>query len=333
MRIIAALILTIAAIAVSSSLAQAENYKGSSNSANPRIVIPPGSESGLEAGIQAYKTCQYEKSASFFSTIVSSEPNNERARYYLGLSLQALKQFQAAKIQYDWLMKKGTIADIRADVKVREQIAEAELQRHRIPYDRWSVPPGYHGPRPAKPIIYLYPQITQKVKVQLKYKGGLCTTYPAYDATINGWSVMARPDGTLVNNANGKEYSYLFWDGKGYDFSIDTSEGFVVKGSETAQFLQATLKKLGLTPREYNEFIVYWLPKMQNNQYNFIHFAGKEYTDVARLTVIPQPDSMLRVFMMYKPLQKPISVKEQALPSFNRHGFAVIEWGGCEISH
>jgi len=193
------------------------------------------------------------------------------------------------------------------------------------------LPPSSNVENCLKPVIYLYSPTTEKVKVELDFKGQFGTTYPAYDPAIKGWSVTAHPDGMLVNDGDGKEYSYLFWDGKSYDFAMDMGEGFVVKGSDTAQFLQATLKKLGLTPKEYNEFIVYWLPKMQDNPYNFIHFAGKEYTDIAPLTITPKPDSMLRVFMIYKPLQEKISVKEQVLPTFERHGFSVIEWGGSEI--
>ena len=147
---------------------------------------------------------------------------------------------------------------------------------YRILLCLWS-PPGINLPH-EKPVIYLYPPVTEKVKVELEYKGGFRTTYPAYDSAIKGWSVTAKPDGTLVNDADGKEYSYLFWDGKSCDFPSDYNEGFVVKGSDTAKFLQETLGKLGLTPKEYNEFIVYWLPKMQDNPYNFIHFAGQEYT-------------------------------------------------------
>ena len=88
---------------------------------------------------------------------------------------------------------------------------------------------------------------------------------------------------------------------------------------------------MGLTPKEYNEFIVYWFPKMQGNAYNLIHFAGKEYTDNALLTITPKPDSMLRVFMVFKPLEKPVEIKEQKLEHFERKGFSVIEWGGSEI--
>ena len=44
-------------------------------------------------------------------------------------------------------------------------------------------------------------------------------------------------------------------------FKPDFKEGFVVKGSESAEFLRETLSQMGLTPKEYNEFIVYWAPK------------------------------------------------------------------------
>jgi hypothetical protein len=184
----------------------------------------------------------------------------------------------------------------------------------------------------GKPVINLYPSRTETVRVQLDYEGNLTTTYPEYDTSIKGWDVIAHPDGSLVNVADGKQYSYLFWEGNKYGFSINQDEGFVVKGSDTAQFLQKSLSKLGLTPKEYNEFIVYWLPQMQGNSYNFIKFAGKEYTDLAPLTVTPKPDSLLRVFMVYKPLDKAIEVKEQALTPFKRQGFTVVEWGGTELS-
>jgi len=88
---------------------------------------------------------------------------------------------------------------------------------------------------------------------------------------------------------------------------------------------------MGLSPKEYNEFIVYWYPRMQNNPYNLIHFADTQYTETAPLTINPIPDAMLRVFMVYKPLQEEISIKEQPLKPFERKGFTVIEWGGTEI--
>ena len=179
----------------------------------------------------------------------------------------------------------------------------------------------------AKPVIYLYPEEETAVSVKLDYDGQLTTTYPAYN---NGWSVTAEPDGTLYDQ-QGREYSYLFWEGSS-DIAYDFSQGFCVPGEETAEFLRCTLEKLGLTAREYNEFIVYWLPQMEGSAYNLIAFQSDDYTDHARLTISPEPESILRVFMAWQPLQEPVEIIPQDLPSFERTGFTVVEWGGVRVS-
>jgi hypothetical protein len=185
---------------------------------------------------------------------------------------------------------------------------------------------------PAKPVIYLYPEKKEDVRVQLDFNGIFTSTYPTYNSAIGGWNVIASPDGTLINKDDGKEYSYLFWEGSQNNHPYNFSQGgFVVAGKDTKDFFQATLGKIGLTPREYNEFIVYWLPQLEHNPYNEIYFAGQEYSDNAKLTITPKPDSMLRVFMVYKPLSEKISLPTQNLTSFERKGFSVIEWGGAEL--
>ena len=178
----------------------------------------------------------------------------------------------------------------------------------------------------AKPVIYLYPEQETTVSVSLDYAGTLTATYPAYE---NGWTVTAEPDSTLYDE-NGDEYSYLFWEGENntdYDFST----GFCVAGADTADFLREKLAEIGLTPREYNEFIVYWLPKMQDNPYNLISFQSEAYTDAAKLDIDPTPDSVLRVFMAWKPLHRAQNIEPQTFASFERNGFTVVEWGGCEV--
>ncbi|HHW49806.1 MAG TPA: hypothetical protein GXX14_14475 [Clostridiaceae bacterium] len=183
-------------------------------------------------------------------------------------------------------------------------------------------------PTAAKPVIYLYPEETIDVTVKLNYNGEVTCTYPAYN---EGWTVTAYPDGTLINQKDGKEYSYLFWEGNS-NIKFDMSKGFIVKGEDTAEFLRDKLEYIGLTPKEYNEFIVYWLPKMQNNPYNLITFQNEEYTENAELEIIPEPDSILRVFMAYKPLKKAISIEEQILEPFQRKGFTIVEWGGTVVN-
>ena len=179
----------------------------------------------------------------------------------------------------------------------------------------------------AKPVIYLYPEEETDVTVRLDYDGTLTCTYPAYE---DGWTVTAAPDGTLRDEA-GQTYSYLYWEGvtrTEYNFS----RGFCVPGADTAAFLEDALSRLGLTRREANEFIVYWLPRMEANPYNLIAFQAEDYTNHARLTVTPEPDSLLRVFMAWKPLEAPAGLPAQELPAFNRTGFTVVEWGGAELS-
>ncbi len=179
----------------------------------------------------------------------------------------------------------------------------------------------------AKPVIYLYPETEIEVSVRLDFSGKLTCTYPAYN---DGWKVLAKPDGTLLVPDTGREYSYLFWEGV-TDTEYDMSEGYVVEGEKTAAFLERVLSEMGLVPREYNEFIVYWLPKMQNNAYNLITFQKEAYTDSAKLEITPEPDSLLRIFMVYKPLAEPVQVKEPVIVPFERVGFTVVEWGGSEI--
>lgn len=186
---------------------------------------------------------------------------------------------------------------------------------------------GSESSASAKPVIYLYPEEETEVSVRLDYDGELTCSYPAYE---DGWTVTAAPDGTLTGKA-GQTYSYLYWEGvtqTAYDFS----RGFCVPGGETAAFLEKALSRLGLTRREANEFIVYWLPRMEPNPYNLIAFQSEAYTNSARLTVTPEPDSVLRVFMAWRPLEAPADIPAQELPAFERSGFTLVEWGGAELA-
>ena len=177
-----------------------------------------------------------------------------------------------------------------------------------------------------KPVIYLYPEQEEEVSVRLDYDGKLTCTYPEYD---DGWHVTAAPDGRITDE-NGQEYNYLYWEGE-TEQEYDFSEGFCVAGEDTAELLEDALEKLGLTRREANEFIVYWLPRMEQNEYNLISFQSEAYTDHARLSIQPEPDTVIRVFMAYKPVENEQEIPEQTLAAPERSGFTVVEWGGCEL--
>lgn len=184
-------------------------------------------------------------------------------------------------------------------------------------------------PLADKPVIYLYPQEETDVHVELELtEADLSTTYPKYN---NGWDVTAYPDGTLLNKADGSHHRYLFWDAVNCKTRFDLTTGFCVAGSDTESFLKEKLAYMGLNEEEMNEFIVYWLPRMEHNAYNLISFQGDVYTDSAKLDITPAPDSILRVFMAYVPLEEAIGIEPQQLSGFERNGFTVVEWGGSEI--
>ncbi len=181
----------------------------------------------------------------------------------------------------------------------------------------------------GKPVIYLYPEQETDIHVELELTGSeLYTTYPKYNG---GWDVTAYPDGTLLNKADGTHHRYLFWDSVNCRTRFDYSKGFCVPGSDTEEFLKEKLTYMGLNETEMNEFIVYWLPKLEHNAYNLIAFQSDAYTNSAKLTVTPAPDSECRIFMAYVPLENPIEIEPQQLESFERKGFVVVEWGGAEI--
>ena len=177
-----------------------------------------------------------------------------------------------------------------------------------------------------KPVIYLYPEAETDVTVQLDYVGDLTCTYPAYDGA---WRVAAAPDGTLTDES-GQTYRYLYWEGTD-NVQYDFSEGFCVPGDKTAAFLEDALAQLGLTRAEANEFIIYWLPQMEQNAYNLISFQQETYTDAAKLTITPQPDTLLRVFMAWKPLTSAVEISPQPLTAPERTGFTAVEWGGAKV--
>jgi len=181
--------------------------------------------------------------------------------------------------------------------------------------------------RTDKPVIYLYPTVPTEVSVNLSLNGHLTCTYPDYK---NGWdNFTAHPDGTLVF-PDGKEYYCLYWEGV-QNAEWDFSKGFCVSGEDTAAFLEWALAAQGLTPREANEFIIYWLPLMQENAYNVISFQTDAYTDTAVLDITPKPDSLLRICMAYYATDEAVKIEAQSFKSFEREGFVAVEWGGVEV--
>lgn len=182
----------------------------------------------------------------------------------------------------------------------------------------------------AKPIIYLYPESPTEVTVKLGYADNITVSYPKYN---DGWQVLASPDGNLVDLNTNRDLYSLYYEGVSkITFEVE-DEGFVVKGEDVASFLEEKLEILGLNARESEEFIIYWLPILEENEYNYIRFATmEEINESMPLSISPEPDTIIRVLMTFKGLSKPIEVEEQILTTPIREGFVAVEWGGTEIN-
>ena len=191
----------------------------------------------------------------------------------------------------------------------------------------WQVEFARDEPRVVyKPVIYLYPKTPTQVDVSLTLRSSVFTkTIPPYNT---GWHVLAQPGGTLTNLADGQTYPYLFWEAMERDPWPEATEGFLVHREDLAGFFREKLAYMGLIPAEYEEFIAFWLPMLQENEHNLIYFAGKEYTARYPLQITPAPDSTLRVFMIARPATGREKIAPQTLKPFTRKGFTVIEWGG-----
>lgn len=178
----------------------------------------------------------------------------------------------------------------------------------------------------GKPVIYLYPEESTDLLVQVEPVGGFTKVEPAYN---DGWRVTAYPDGRLINLDDGQEYPYLFWEGRGGEYEFPNNY-FVVAQEDLDEFLPNTLWRLGLNEQEIADFLEFWRPLMEDRAYYKIGFYGNYVmSKLAPLKVSKDPDTLIRVLMDFEGLDAPVEANEPNLPKRpERDGFVVTEWGG-----
>lgn len=216
-------------------------------------------------------------------------------------------------------------------LKANKDMTKDSLEGMDLGYEYYYIPktketgriPTYIGGY-AKPVLYLYPTKKTNVTVTFEKKELLTTTYPKFDKK---WNVLVEPTGNM-QDSKGRNYYGLYWEELGnHRVSFDT--GFYVEAKDAIKFLEEKLAIIGLKEREANEFIMYWLPILEQNGKNLIYFELTEERDsYNKLIITPKPDSILRLAIHVKKVDKKINIKEQKLPTFKRTGFIAVEWGG-----
>jgi hypothetical protein len=179
----------------------------------------------------------------------------------------------------------------------------------------------------GKPVIYLYPEETTDINVQLYLQGGFTASIPPYGE--KGWTVTAAPDGTLLNHADGQQYSYLFWEG--FNSAYPQPKHFdVVARDDVPMYLINTLWSYGLNQTEIRDFMEFWLPRMQKARYYKVSWIDTEaFNQLAPLSLSKKPENILRILMEYEELAEPVASNPMPTPEpMERNGFTVVEWGG-----
>lgn len=185
----------------------------------------------------------------------------------------------------------------------------------------------FDEPFMVEPIIYLYPTSEADIVVTL---GASIQVSAAEPKTQDGsWRVKATPDGTIIDPSDGRRYHRLYWEGTSFP-KPEPKVGDVVAAEELSGFFDDSLTRRGLIAREISEFKDYWLPRMKDSPFYLVRFYDEPHLRFyAPLSVSPAPDTLIRVLMDYKRLDKKIPVQPLPHPATPlRQGFTVVEWGG-----
>ncbi|KAJ7238007.1 hypothetical protein C8J57DRAFT_1528995 [Mycena rebaudengoi] len=216
----------------------------------------------------------------------------------------------------------------------------------------------------GKPVIYLYSLVDMEASVTLTltrdwsisalYPVVPTTTLPSGNGEQINWTVHTRADGTLRENTTGLDVSYLYWealprtrfDGLFSPITCDLSpaNSVLLPVNEITLYLDKALLALGLHTEARTSFITYWLPSFLKHNHVALRFVPQAaYEVAARLDIVPAPDVVTRVFMLFKGISEERR-GEWDLGAHSQHDHALkwravvgvdvehaLEWGGMEV--
>lgn len=172
-----------------------------------------------------------------------------------------------------------------------------------------------------KPNIYIYPEKKENITVRLNPRGRITKSIPQYN---KGWDVHVEPNGKIDG-----QFDYLFYEAKvNYNFTLD--RGWIVSKTDFYSQMDAILQKIGLKSNEINDFMSYWGSeiKWKKDKYTIYLIKQKEIDEAIPLEISKVPESLLRVYFYFEPLEKNLTIEEPEISTFERKGFTVVEWGG-----
>jgi len=177
-----------------------------------------------------------------------------------------------------------------------------------------------------KPAIYIYPEEDSQFQVQLILKNGtkITESIPKYN---EGWDVFVEKSGRIDS-----KYDYLF-----YEASIkimpELSSGWCISRKNLKNKLNNLLLKIGLNQQETNEFLDYWLNRLQDYKYYKIYpVVNNQLDGFVELDITSQPKTIFRIWFFFQGVNDFEELSSTQIQNFIREGTTVIEWGGVLLN-
>jgi len=173
-----------------------------------------------------------------------------------------------------------------------------------------------------KPNIYIYPDKLLNLNVQINFPlgGEIVKSIPQYG---NGWNITVDANGLIDN-----KYRFLFYESTQPDI-WQKQHGWVIKKDNLESFFRENLAEYGFKGIEIDDFIEYWIPRLDQNEIYVIYPQTKEIIDrVISLEVSIQPDNLLRLHYVIKGTDKEnLNLTAPGIEEFKRDGYFITEWG------
>ncbi|EET89415.1 leucine-rich repeat protein [Clostridium carboxidivorans P7] len=237
-------------------------------------------------------------------------------------ALKGLSNLQMIDLSYNEISDISVfenLANLRELILLSNPISDVDIQALKN-----ALPQCHINEIPVKkPNIYLYPQKTEELSVQVTPKGRITKSIPEYNG---GWKVTVDPSGKIDNT-----YNFLFYEALiNYKFTLD--KGWIVNKSSFNEEMNSILTSIGLNSKEKSDFIEYWSKELnwKSSRYAVYYLDPKEISEAIKLNLSKEPDSILRAYFYFVPLKdnENLEIKKPEIKQFKRNGFTVVEWGG-----
>lgn len=153
----------------------------------------------------------------------------------------------------------------------------------------------------------------------------LTETIPVYQ---NGWHIDVLGDGKILWKQ--QEFEILFYESLTDKLLNQYKTGWYISYEEREESLKSVLELYQFNEQETNDFMEFWLEKLEKNQNYMMYPQETDCVDCQMpMNISPMPDSIRRIWFGFEKVDDAKeNVLEPKVLEIERSGFTVVEWGG-----